>query len=93
MTSNSAIRVNDEGAAGQTQPPELSTGLGQCVIRHGYGQSKRFSVCVALILRSPSFQNRSTMMLLLTGRDVWEAIVKLGWLSGCPYQKFHLNRN
>ncbi len=32
-------------------------------------------------------------MLLLTGRDVWEAIVKLGWLSGCPYQKFHLNRN
>ena len=48
---------------------------------------------VALILRSPSFENRSTMMLLLTGRDVWEAIVKLGWLSGCPYQKFHLNRN
>ena len=66
--NNSAIRVNDEGAAGQTQPPELSTGLGQCVIRHGYGQSKRFGVCVALILRSPSFQNRSTMMLLLTGK-------------------------
>src|SRR5258708_40229820 len=53
-------------------------------IRHSSrgGADEAIGVSVALILGSPSFENRSTTMLLLTGRDVWEAIVKLGWQSG-----------